>query len=69
MSAPAVAECLIVLTARHGPVARTVFERVRTEIKPEVAHFTPEDAVAAVPFFNDDDFPDTDLEFGGGVIG
>jgi ribonuclease VapC len=47
MSAPTVAECLIVLTARHGPVARTVFERLRSEINLRVAHFTDEHAVAA----------------------
>jgi ribonuclease VapC len=47
MSAPAVAECLIVLTARHGAVARTVFERLRAEINLGVAHFTDEHADAA----------------------
>jgi ribonuclease VapC len=47
MSAPTVAECLIVLTARHGPVGRTIFERLRTEIKLHVTHFTAEHAVAA----------------------
>ncbi|HZA11003.1 type II toxin-antitoxin system VapC family toxin [Mycobacterium sp.] len=47
MSAPAVAECLIVLTARHGPVARTIFERLRSEIGLAVAHFTDEHATAA----------------------
>ena len=102
MSAPTVAECLIVLTARHGPVARTIFERVRTEIKLAVAHFTDEHAAAAQRAFLQygkgrghraalnfgdcityaaaqlshepllavgDDFPETDLVFGGGVIG
>jgi ribonuclease VapC len=101
MSAPTVAECLIVLTARHGPVGRTIFERVRTEINLEVAHFTAEHAAAAQRAFLEygkgrhraalnfgdcmtyaaahlnhepllavgDDFPETDLEFGGGVIG
>src|ERR1700736_5622587 len=47
MSAPTVAECLIVLTARHGPVARTIFERLRIEISLGVAHFTEEHAAAA----------------------
>ena len=47
MSAPTVAECLIVLTARHGPVARTIFERLRSEIRLGVAHFTDEHAAAA----------------------
>lgn len=47
MSAPTVTECLIVLTARHGPVARTVFERLRSEINLGVAHYTEEHANAA----------------------
>lgn len=47
MSSPTVAECLIVLTARHGPLARTVFERLRAEINLGVAHFTDEHAAAA----------------------
>jgi ribonuclease VapC len=47
MSAPTVAECLIVLTARHGPVARTIFERLRSEIDLGVAYFTDEHAAAA----------------------
>lgn len=42
MSAPTVAECLIVLTARHGPVARTIFERLRSEIGLSVSSFTAE---------------------------
>jgi ribonuclease VapC len=51
MSAPTVAECLIVLTARHGPIGRTVFERLRTEISLGVAHFTDEHAAAALRAF------------------
>lgn len=51
MSAPTVGECLIVLTARHGPVGRTVFERLRTEINLGVAHFTDEHAAAALRAF------------------
>ncbi|MFZ0902746.1 MAG: type II toxin-antitoxin system VapC family toxin [Mycobacterium sp.] len=51
MSAPTVAECVIVLTARHGPVGRTVFERLRTEINLAVAHFTDEHAAAALRAF------------------
>ncbi|HUO36522.1 MAG TPA: type II toxin-antitoxin system VapC family toxin [Mycobacterium sp.] len=47
MSAPTMAECLIVLTARHGPLARTIFERLRSEIGLGVAHFTDEHAAAA----------------------
>ena len=101
MSAPTVAECLIVLTARHGPVARTIFERLRAEINLGVAHFTNDHAAAAQRAFlrygkgrhpaglnfSDcityaaaqlshqpllavgNDFPQTELEFGGGVIG
>lgn len=41
MSAPTVAECLIVLTARHGPVARTIFERLRSEIGLSVSSSPP----------------------------
>lgn len=101
MSAPTIAECLIVLTARHGPVARTIFERLRAEINLGVAHFTDKHAAAAQHAFLQygkgrhraalnfgdcmtyaaaqlshepllavgDDFPRTDLEFSGGVIG
>ena len=47
MSAPTVADCLIVLTARHGAVARTVFERLRAEANLRVAPFTGEHALAA----------------------
>jgi ribonuclease VapC len=47
MSAPTVAECLIVLTARHGHLARTVFERLRSEIDLGIAHFTGEHGAAA----------------------
>jgi ribonuclease VapC len=47
MSAPTVAECLIVLTARHGPLARTIFERLRAEIDLTVQHFTGQHAAAA----------------------
>jgi ribonuclease VapC len=47
MSAPTVAECLIVLTGRHGPLARTIFERLRGEIDLGVADFTDEHAAAA----------------------
>jgi ribonuclease VapC len=74
MSAPTVAECPIVLTARHGPVGRTVFERLRTEINLDVAHFTDEHAAAAQLSHEPllavgNDFTETDLEFSGGVIG
>lgn len=47
MSAPTIAECLIVLTARHGAVARTIFERLRSEIDLGVADFTERHAAAA----------------------
>lgn len=57
MSAPTAAECLIVLTARHGPVARTIFERLRSEINLEIVDFTEDHAVAAQRAF---------IEFGKG---
>jgi ribonuclease VapC len=101
VAAPTLAETLIVLTARHGPVARTVFERLRVEINLGVQPFSAEHAAAAqrayLRFgkgrhpaglnFGDcmtyatadlaqdpllsvgDDFPQTDLEFGDGIIG
>jgi ribonuclease VapC len=101
MAAPTAAECLIVLTARHGAVARTIFERLRAEIGLRIADFTEGHAAAtqraylqygkgrhpAALNFGDcmsyaaaklsyqpllatgDDFPQTDLEFNGGVIG
>jgi len=47
MSAPTVTECLIVLTSRHGPVARTIFERIRSEINLGIADFTEEHAAVA----------------------
>lgn len=47
MGAPSIAECLIVLTARHGPAGRTIFERLRTEIKLGTIDFTAEHAIAA----------------------
>ncbi|MFN8033701.1 MAG: type II toxin-antitoxin system VapC family toxin [Mycobacterium sp.] len=47
MGAPTAAECLIVLTARHGPRGRTVFERLRTEIDLAVVDFTVDHAMAA----------------------
>lgn len=47
MAAPNVVECLIVLTSRHGPIARTVFDRLSSEINLGIAHFTTEHAAAA----------------------
>ena len=47
MGAPSIAECLIVLTARHGPAGRTVFERLRSEIGLGTVDFTAEHAIAA----------------------
>lgn len=47
MGAPTAAECLIVLTARHGPTGRTAFERLRSEIGLEIVDFTSEHAVVA----------------------
>jgi ribonuclease VapC len=101
MAAPTAAECLIVLTARHGALARTIFERLRSEIGLRITDFTEEHAAvtqraylqygkgrhpaalnfgdcmsyAAAKFSNEpllaigEDFPQTDLEFNGGVIG
>ncbi len=47
IAAPTLTETLIVLTARHGPVARTVFERLRVEIGLGVQFFGEEHAAAA----------------------
>jgi ribonuclease VapC len=47
MSAPTATECLIVLTVRHGPVGRTIFERLRTEVGLRITDFTDEHAAAA----------------------
>lgn len=99
--APTLAETLIVLTARHGPVARTIVERLRVEINLSVLPFSEQHAIAAqrayLRFgkgrhpaslnFGDcmtyaaadvgqypllaigADFPNTDLEFGDGIVG
>jgi len=101
IGAATLTETVIVLTARHGPVARTVFDRLRSEINLGVAEFTADHAYAAqrayLRFgrsrhpaglnFGDclsyataqlahapllaigNDFPQTDLEFGEGVVG
>lgn len=101
ISAATLTETLIVLTARRGPIARTVFDRLSTEINLSVAQYTAEHAYAAqrayLHFgrarhpaglnFGDcmsyataqlahepllaigDDFPQTDLEFGDGIVG
>ena len=101
IAAPTLAETLIVLTARHGPIARTVFERLRVEINLGVQRFDEKYSAAAqrayLRFgtgrhpaglnFGDcmtyaaadlaqdpllaigDDFPQTDLEFGAGIVG
>ncbi|WP_195165976.1 PIN domain-containing protein [Mycobacteroides abscessus] len=101
ISAATLTETLIVLTARRGPVARTVFHRLSAEINLGVAQYTAEHAYAAqrayLHFgrgrhpaglnFGDcmsyataelahepllaigDDFPQTDLEFGDGIVG
>lgn len=44
MSTANAAECLIVLTSRHGATARTVFDRLRSEINLEFQPFTLEHA-------------------------
>lgn len=38
--APIIVECLIVLTNRHGPTARLVFDRLRSEISLGAVVFT-----------------------------
>lgn len=47
IAAPSFVECLIVLTARHGAVARTAFDRLKTEINLTVVDFTADHAIAA----------------------
>lgn len=101
IGAATLTETLIVLTARQGPVARTVFDRLRSEINLQVTEFTTDHAYAAqrayLRFghgrhpaalnFGDcmsyataqltgepllaigDDFPQTDLQFGEGIVG
>lgn len=41
------AECLIVLTNRHGLIARTVFDRLRSEINLGLQPFTAEHVIVA----------------------
>jgi ribonuclease VapC len=52
MPAPTAAECLIVLTARHGGAARAVFERLRAEVNMVIGEFTDEHAFAAQRAFS-----------------
>ena len=47
ISAANAVECLIVLTNRHGLIARTVFDRLRTEINLGLAPFTAEHVAVA----------------------
>ena len=47
IAAPSVVECLIVLSSRHGPVARTAFDRLKAEINLTVLDFTADHALAA----------------------
>lgn len=47
ISAATLTETLIVLTARYGPLARTVFDRLNTEIKLDIVDYTSEHAYAA----------------------
>lgn len=47
IAAPNVVECLIVLSSRHGTIARTAFDRLKTEINLAVIDFTAEHAAAA----------------------
>lgn len=101
IAAATLTETLIVLTARRGPLARTVFDRLRSEINLAVAEYTEEHAFAAQRAYLrfgrgrhpaglnlgdcmsyatariahqpllaiGKDFPQTDLEFGDGVVG
>ena len=101
IGAAALTETLIVLTARQGPVARTVFDRLRSEISLGVAEFTADHAYASQRAYLrfgrgnhtaglnigdcmsyataqlagepllaiGNDFTQTDLEFGDGIIG
>ena len=47
IAAPSVVECLIVLSNRHGSVARTAFDRLKTEINLTVLDLTADHASAA----------------------
>ena len=47
IGATTLTETLIVLTARQGPIARTVFDRLRSEIDLGVVEFTADHAYAA----------------------
>ena len=47
IGAPTLAETLVVLTARQGAVARTVFDRLRSEINLRIAEFGDDHAYAA----------------------
>lgn len=47
ISAATLTETLIVLTARYGPLARTVFDRLNTEIRLDIVDYTSEHAYAA----------------------
>jgi ribonuclease VapC len=47
ISAANAVECLIVLTNRHGIIARTVFDRLRTEINLGLQPFTAEHVAVA----------------------
>ena len=47
VGAPTLTETLVVLTARQGPVARTVFDRLRSEINLGVVEYTADHAYAA----------------------
>ena len=47
VGAPTLTETLVFLTARQGPVARTVFDRLRSEINLGVVEYTADHAYAA----------------------
>ena len=101
IGAATLTETLTVLTARRGPVARTVLDRISSEINLGIIEYTADHAFAAQRAYLrfgrsrhsaglnlgdcmsyataqlahepllaiGDDFPQTDLEFGDGIVG
>ena len=101
IGAATLTETLIALTARRGPVARTVFDRIGSEINLGIIEYTADHALAAQRAYLrfgrsrhpaglnlgdcmsyavaqlahepllaiGDGFPQTDLEFGDGIVG
>ena len=52
IAAPTATECLIVLTARFGPVGRTVFDRIRSEFNITIGDYTDAHVTAALRAFS-----------------